>query len=299
MAAEDRQERAPLIPSGKEFAVGGVPWPFVILTVPEPLQTIFHKERANVHGPVRQAAGAKMKACCHLTAQRLPGGRNVARPQDRPEALLPKIPAPREIHDALFSLSQGFPSFFIRRLCCGLRLLPKLLVITSLPFINGLRMIEAVGVGLCCGKMQCRRFTILFICLCTFRPDKMVPLRRERLAVVAPPGIHAVDEQAPLRLRPIGLSALGLYGIIVVDPGKQKVLFPEFLVVFRPFREVRPDGDHEMHVPVMKLPCHGGRIRESFRVKGLLPPLSLRPGTPVEHDAVQANAAFSVPRCDL
>ncbi len=273
MSPEHRQEGPPLIPSDEELPVPQVPIGPGIVPLPVPGPPLPDEEAPDVHGPVGHAAGAEMRPGCDLAAQGVPGGGSVPGPEHGTVPLLPCGPAAGQVEHPLVPCA-------------------------ALPLAYGPGVEEAEGVHHLRREPQPGVRAVFLVHPGRLRALHVVPFRREGLAVVAPPGVHATVPISSPHLVPVQRPPLPAQRVVDVASREQQPPVPEFPVVFRTFIHVRPDGEHEAHALPVELPDHPGRIREPSPVKGLLAPLPVLPGAPVQNYAVQPDPPLPVlPGC--
>ena len=266
MAPKYRKKRPILEPSHEKLTIAQIRKSILIIPIPEPGLPFLHKKGSDIQCPVRKAAGAEIQPCRYLLLQRFPGCVNIPRPENHPITLPAHIGITGQVHH----------SFFFRSL--------------SLPFINRSGMKQPIRIHTLRGNIFPGipyKVRIHFL-----RPRLHLPgpFRRKRLAGITPPGIHPMPEKPFLHLFPVKLSGFLIKGVIDFTGGKQKLFLQEFLIISRTFTHIRPDGQHEMHILLMQGIRHRTRIRKTGRIKTLLPPHAVLPGTPVQNKRIQSKA---------
>ena len=267
MGAEHRQHRTELEPAHVQFPVGGVVHPVRIIAAPEPLFPPRHEKRADIQRPPADAAAGRLDALRHLGPEHVPAGGHVARPQNGTQRGGIQAAAAGQQHGPLVGI------------------IPQ--PVRAKPAqVLGAVVVHALRVHAQRGRFRQKPHALVLVPLLRAAPVRI----GDRLAAVAPQRVRAaVHPEAPA-LPPVQVPGCRRKGVVDAAAGQEQARGLEFVAV-APLPRVRPDRHHEMDVHAVQRVGERADVRKALGVRRLVAPAALAPAEPVQHDAIQRQAA--------
>ena len=271
VGAHHGHKGAQLQPAGVQLPVAQILAALGIVAAAEPILARGHEEPADVKGPVGLARGGEVQPLGDLAAQGLPAGADVPGPGDGGVAVLAGEGGAGQVDHAL--LPGG----------------------GALALVNATGVVEGIGGPLAAVQVFLGGLGVNHGPLVGLGAQgKAAPVGLERLGAIAPPGVHAVLEDALLGLLPVEVP--GLFGESVIGGAvaQHVALLQHLPLVIAHTVHVGPDGHHQRRAQLVEPLHHGVGFGIAGGVKGLLPPLARLPRLPVLDDKAEGDVPPAV-----